>query len=154
MGGQPGPCGQQMRSHAARDSFFMFAKRSHAAWRSFFLTILHSHAGGARFSSDRPHLVGLDWSVWTDLSGPVCLDRSVWIRSVWIRSVWIRSVWVRSVWIPSVWILSGSLQSLFPHPPSQHPRRSPSPSLLSASAGCYVFYCNSYTYPTISYYFL
>ena len=36
-----------------------------------FLTKLHSHAGGARFSSDRPHLAGLDWSVWTDLSGPV-----------------------------------------------------------------------------------
>ena len=84
MGGQPGPYGQQMRSHAARDSFFMFAKRSHAAWGSFFKTKLHSHAGGARFSSDRPHLVGLDWSVWTDLSRPVCLDRPVWIRSVWI----------------------------------------------------------------------
>ena len=65
-----------MRSHAARDSFFIFAKRSHAAWRSFFLTKLRSHAGGVRFSSDRPHLVGLDWSVWTGLSGPVCLDRT------------------------------------------------------------------------------
>ena len=40
----------------------------------FFLTKLRSHAGGVRFSSDRPHLVGLDWSVWTGLSGPVCLD--------------------------------------------------------------------------------
>ena len=35
-GAQPGPYGQQMRSRAARDSFFMFAKRSHAAWGSFF----------------------------------------------------------------------------------------------------------------------
>ena len=74
MGDQPGPYGQKMRSHAARDSFFIFAKRSYAARRSFFWTKLRSHAGGVRFSSDRPHLVDLDWSVWTGLSGPVCLD--------------------------------------------------------------------------------
>ena len=55
---QPGPYGQKMRSHAARDSFFIFAKRSYAARRSFFWTKLRSHAGGVRFSSDRPHLVG------------------------------------------------------------------------------------------------
>ena len=46
---QPRRHGQKMRSHAAWDSFFMFAKRSHAAWRSFSLTKLRSHAGGASF---------------------------------------------------------------------------------------------------------
>ena len=46
---QPRPHGQKMHSHAAWDSFFMFAKRSHAAWRSFSLTKLRSHAGGASF---------------------------------------------------------------------------------------------------------
>ena len=99
------------------------------------------------------HPIGPIWWVWTGLSGLICLDRSldrsVWIRSVWIRSVWIRSVWVRSVWIPSVWILSGSLQSLLPHPPSHHPHRSPSPSLLSASAGCGAFWVESEKAPKL-----
>ena len=35
-------------------------------------------------------------------SGPVCLDRSVWIRSVWVRSVWNQSVWMLSVCLDAV----------------------------------------------------
>ena len=57
---------------------FHFCKALPCSVALIFLTKLRSHAGGVRFSSDRPHLVGLDWSVWTGLSGPVCLDRSVW----------------------------------------------------------------------------
>ena len=57
---------------------FHFCKTLPCSVALIFLTKLRSHAGGIRFSSDRPHLVGLDWSVWTDLSGPVsgpvCLD--------------------------------------------------------------------------------
>ena len=89
-------------------------------WRSIFTRSAPSGGSG---------LVCLDWSVWTGLSGPVCLD-PVCLDPVCLDPVCLDPVCLDPVCLDLSNLLS---RALLPTTRLEAP-----PSLLSASAGCYV----------------
>ena len=106
-------------------------------WRSIFIRSAPSGGSG---------LVCLDWSVWTGLSGPVCLD-PVCLDPVCLDPVCLDPVCLDSVCLDPVCL---DLSNLLSRALLPTPRLEATPSLLSASAGCigiYIYRKNRYWAP-------